>query len=244
MMRVQREERKPSSTLRHQPRAREPETGEHKVDECLTRGMMRTHASLEQVSAAAHEAGAKGGSRGAPTSHSQVHSRDKRMSLASSGFESDCMLTARGAESDTMITARDMHTSRTDDYLSAVKRNTCRSTSTLFEDGHIARPTNAPAYGLPAYQFDGRTALKFGEQSSRGTNECNREITRSSLHRYYGGSRGHGRSGQPSYELLPTGTKQDTCNAPFEREGRIDRNGSTAKPLVERSNRFDKPSWT
>ncbi|CAB1111937.1 unnamed protein product [Ectocarpus sp. CCAP 1310/34] len=95
--------------------------------------MMRTHASLEKVSAAANEAGAKAGSRRALTSHSQVHSRDTRMPPASSGFESDCMHTARGAESDTMITARDMHTSRTDDYLSAVEPNTCRSMGTLFE---------------------------------------------------------------------------------------------------------------
>ncbi|CBN75309.1 conserved unknown protein [Ectocarpus siliculosus] len=136
-----------------------------------------------------------------------------------------------------------MHTSRTDDYLSAVEPNTCRSTGTLFEDGDLARPSSAPAYDLPAYQFDGRTALMFGEQSSRGVNECNREITRS-LQRYDGGSRGHGRGGQPSYEGPPTGTKQDAFNGPFGREGRISRNSSTTKPLVGRSKRFDKPSWT
>ncbi|CAN0563556.1 unnamed protein product, partial [Ectocarpus sp. 12 AP-2014] len=110
-------------------------------------------------------------------------------------------------------------------------------------DGDFARPSSAPAYGLPAYQFDGRTTPMFGEQSSRGTNECNREITRG-LPRYDCGSRGHGRGGQPSYEGPPTGTKQDTNNGPFGREGRISRNSSTAKSLVGRSKRFDKPSWT
>ncbi|CAN0383324.1 unnamed protein product, partial [Ectocarpus sp. 12 AP-2014] len=119
--------------LRHQPRELEPETGEHKADECHTRGMMRTHTSLEKVSAAANEAGTKAGSRRTLTSHSQVHSRDTRMPPASSGFESDCTHTARGVESDTMKTARDMHTARTDDYLSAVEPNTCRSTGSLFE---------------------------------------------------------------------------------------------------------------
>ncbi|CAM9307290.1 unnamed protein product, partial [Ectocarpus fasciculatus] len=223
-MRVQREGRESSFTSRHQPGEREPDNayGRH------TRGMVRTPASLGKASAMTKEADAKSRSRRALPSHDHVHSRDTRMPPASSEFESDYMHTARGAESDTMITARDMHTSRTDDYMSAVEPNTCRSTNTL-EDGDLASPSSAPAYGLPAYQFDGRTALMISEQSSRS--------------RYGGGGRGHGRGGQPSYEGPPAGTKQ-TFDGLFGSDQRISRNSSTAKSLGGRSKRFDKPSST
>lgn len=171
-MRVQREERQSSST-RHEPCEREPERGAHNPGERNTRGMMRTHASLQKVSEAANEAEAKAGSRRALTSHSHVHSRETRMPPGSSGFESEHVHTARGAESDTMITARDMHTSRTDDYLSAVEPNTCRSTGTLVEV-RVKIPFSVPDSTFVREYCDSAVGIRQSVRNLRGfvSTEC------------------------------------------------------------------------